>query len=522
MPAPYLSVVAAARNDDHGANLLRRLQTFVNALIGQSKRHALPVELVLVEWNPPPEKPPLAEAIQWPADPSPCRVRIVSVAPGIHRRYRHAEALPLYQMIAKNAGIRRAEGEFILATNIDILLSDELMRFLAERRLEPGRLYRIDRHDVDSDVPAEAPVEARLDYCRAHCIRLNAREGTFALTPDGFRKPAPVDILAGTDEIFFGAGWHAPEQRFGQVSRWGSGDAEIAVRPAPDPRAMLLEIEAGPVPFALWLLGGSGAIAEARVEKRSLVRVQVPAGAPGFRLGSGGSRFRALRCQWDAAAPAPDAPPLAVSEAPARIAARAWRTLARGARFAWEFGSGKGPRRIALPLSPRFLERLQLRSETSGVSIALGGKARPEGSPAHAPAGLHTNACGDFTLAARRHWLELRGYPEFDLHSMNLDSVFCYTAHYGGAAEQVLRDPMRIYHIEHATGSGWTPEGRDLLFQRLAAQRIPWLDFDEVLRWGAQMERLQTAFVFNRENWGLADFPLAEYNPGRPKSSTTT
>ena len=33
-------------------------------------------------------------------------------------------------MIAKNAGIRRARGQFVLATNIDIIFSNELVGFL--------------------------------------------------------------------------------------------------------------------------------------------------------------------------------------------------------------------------------------------------------------------------------------------------------------------------------------------------------------------------------------------------------
>ncbi len=93
---------------------------------------------------------------------------------------------------------------------------------------------------------------------------------------------------------------------------------------------------------------------------------------------------------------------------------------------------------------------------------------------------------------------------------MNLDSVFCYAAHYGGAQECMLPEPMRIYHIEHSAGSGWTPEGHTLLFERLAKQGIPWLEFEDAFAWAAQMERLQTTFVFNREDWGLSEFALPE------------
>jgi len=126
---------------------------------------------------------------------------------------------------------------------------------------------------------------------------------------------------------------------------------------------------------------------------------------------------------------------------------------------------------------------------------------------------LHTNACGDFTLAAREHWLDLRGYPEFDLYSMNIDSIFCYVAHHAGIREQVLEDPMRIYHIEHAAGSGWTPEGQAKLFDRLAAQGVGHIPFSEVAAWGEQMRRLNCTMIFNREDWGLASFDLLDTAP---------
>lgn len=109
--------------------------------------------------------------------------------------------------------------------------------------------------------------------------------------------------------------------------------------------------------------------------------------------------------------------------------------------------------------------------------------------------------------------MELRGYPEFDLHSMNIDSMFCYMAHYGGATEQVLPDPIRIYHIEHASGSGWTPEGHELLFERLTQNGIPWLDFEEVLHCASLMAGLKTTMIFNREDWGLRDCDLTVATP---------
>ena len=76
------------------------------------------------------------------------------------------------------------------------------------------------------------------------------------------------------------------------------------------------------------------------------------------------------------------------------------------------------------------------------------------------------------------------------MFSMNVDSLFWFAAHYGGAREQVLQEPMRIYHIEHATGSGWTPEGQSKLFERLAAKGLSFISNEDVLALAGQMAPL--------------------------------
>jgi len=377
---PYISLVVTARNDDHGGNLLRRMQIFVNGWIAQSRRHNLSSELIIVEWNPPPDRPRLREVLRWPERFGPCSVRFIEVPAELHRRYKHADALPLYQMIAKNAGIRRALGKFILATNIDILFSDELASFLAEQRLDEASMYRVDRYDAMSEVPLDAGVEEQLEYCRTHLLRINPRGKTLSVTPDG--RPQPEPLMARV------AIWWR-ERVIGGLARGG---------PA--------------VPGSI-------------------------------------QRIAASYLQW-------------------------------GGLTGWLL---------------------------TAVRILLGRHPIPKDEL------LHTNGCGDFTLAARRHWFDLRGYPEFDLFSMNIDSVFCYAAHYGGAREKVLQDPMRIYHIEHATGSGWTPEGQAQLFKRIAAKGLGILSYRDVISWAEQMRRLNCTTIFNHEDWGLANFDLVETEP---------
>jgi hypothetical protein len=180
--APSLSIIVAARNDDHGGSFLRRMQIFMDGLLQQAIRHRLNSELIIVEWNPPADRPRLADALRWGAGNSPCRVRIIEVPREVHQRYPFSDKLPLFQMIAKNVGIRRARGVFVLCTNVDLLFSDDLMRFLADGRLQKHCMYRIDRMDVPADVPTEVSLDDQLQFCRRNVIRVNTRWGTYAVT----------------------------------------------------------------------------------------------------------------------------------------------------------------------------------------------------------------------------------------------------------------------------------------------------------------------------------------------------
>jgi hypothetical protein len=178
--APYLSVVATARNDDHGGNPLYRTQLYINGLVAQATRYRVPTELVLVEWNPPADRPRLAEVLRWPASEW-CDVRIIEVPNELHSTLEHSDRLPLFQMIGKNVGIRRARGEFVLATNIDILFSNELMEHLSAQTLEPERVYRADRVDVPAEIDPSWSMDEQLTFCRERAIRVNKYDMTIDL-----------------------------------------------------------------------------------------------------------------------------------------------------------------------------------------------------------------------------------------------------------------------------------------------------------------------------------------------------
>ena len=187
----HLSVVATSRNDNHGGFLTQRMQHFTDGLIAQCKRHRLRAELIMVEWNPPAERRPLAEELAWPQDCGPVDVRIITVPRELHARLPHGDKLPLYQMIAKNVGIRRARGRFVLATNIDILFSDEAMRFMRDE-LREGRLYRTDRRDVPTEVPKAGDFSEVLAFCQREAFRVHATGYTLLRRGERWDPSSPL------------------------------------------------------------------------------------------------------------------------------------------------------------------------------------------------------------------------------------------------------------------------------------------------------------------------------------------
>ncbi len=175
----YLSIVVASRNDDYDANILHRMQVFAKGLAEQCKRFNLDAELIIVEWNPPTDSKRLHEVLDWPDDLGPLTVRFIEVPAEIHNSIGNSDKLPFFQMIAKNVGIRRARGKFVLATNIDILFSNKLMQFLAGGRLDENCFYRIDRHDVGSKILPECKdINKQLEFCRNNIVRVHGLYGT--------------------------------------------------------------------------------------------------------------------------------------------------------------------------------------------------------------------------------------------------------------------------------------------------------------------------------------------------------
>jgi hypothetical protein len=156
---PYLSIIITGRNDNFGGDFNTRLRRALEFNHRQLAGRNIPHEFILVEWRPLPNKPWLAEVL---ADAYPELVpdTLVSYVTDLayHDAYSLNPRLQFQEFIAKNVGIRRCRGDFILTTNTDIYLSRGVLDVLEQRQLEPRVLYRAVRVDLKDNIDCEQMV----------------------------------------------------------------------------------------------------------------------------------------------------------------------------------------------------------------------------------------------------------------------------------------------------------------------------------------------------------------------------
>ncbi|OGV46887.1 MAG: hypothetical protein A2X46_16040 [Lentisphaerae bacterium GWF2_57_35] len=149
----FLSIVLTGRNDNHNGDFNRRAEFAIKHNAALLKAHEVDAEWVWVEWNPLAGAPLFAETIrEWV---SPLRAYVVPAA--LHRHFCDNPHVGVVQFFAKNVGIRRAHGEWILSMNADTYLTEEVVRSLARENLRKDVLHLAIRIDFDSRHLVETP-----------------------------------------------------------------------------------------------------------------------------------------------------------------------------------------------------------------------------------------------------------------------------------------------------------------------------------------------------------------------------
>lgn len=149
---PLLSIVFHGRNDNYGGDFTRRLAWSISTVRRAFEK--LRPELIFVNWNTIPGSPSLFD------DPILVTRRegfkVYMVPASIHRELaaRHGYDGVYLEWYAKNFGIRRAKGEYILQINSDNLVLDALT---ADVLPGPEDTYIGARTDVNADVLTLSP-----------------------------------------------------------------------------------------------------------------------------------------------------------------------------------------------------------------------------------------------------------------------------------------------------------------------------------------------------------------------------
>jgi len=153
---PYLSLVLTGRNDNYGGDFRSRLQRCITNTFEQLVQHEISSELIFVNYNPVEENAPIQNFIDWPLSTNNVRIRIITISNEIHKKLvadGSRKNVPVLEYLGKNAGIKRAKGQFILSMNPDIILPSELVSLL--KKLRKDTYYRTDRIDFEGELNAE-------------------------------------------------------------------------------------------------------------------------------------------------------------------------------------------------------------------------------------------------------------------------------------------------------------------------------------------------------------------------------
>lgn len=236
MHSPYISIVATSRNDIHGGDMIKRMKLFVNCLIKQARNFQFPIELIIVEWNPPQDCTPLYQVLPKPGRNDKLLLRYVTVPCHIHSRYKRANEIPLFQMIAKNVGIRRAKGQFVLCTNTDLLFSNQIFEVLAKKDLRKDTFYRANRFDVPNKIDPQLSLEQQLKWCNENWFKRIGRDNRFKngnLEHFGLNdKPLVKKWIFDKFLYFAKSFWPSEKRQFYQIDTFACGDFTLMSKEA--------------------------------------------------------------------------------------------------------------------------------------------------------------------------------------------------------------------------------------------------------------------------------------------------
>ncbi len=194
---PYVSVAFVNRNDGYGGDLEERIAKFIAYYARYARLWPGLIEFVIVDWNPPPDRPKLAEAFGWKDLGD---VVHVEVPPDLHALVAGQRGRKMLDYYGRNVAIRHSRGEFSLVINQDIFISDSIMRLMASRNLSRRHFYRADRCDFDFEPCRHVPPDRFEAAARSATFVVHRRHRSTNEPISVPSTPATIDAIGSSPE----------------------------------------------------------------------------------------------------------------------------------------------------------------------------------------------------------------------------------------------------------------------------------------------------------------------------------
>jgi hypothetical protein len=155
-----VSAVIIGRNDNYGGHLNARATYCLNTMLDTFD------EVIYVDWN---TDGPRTLVEDIPVTVHPERLVVYKVTPDMCRDHLmgpevYAQSQKCCEVLARNIGIRRATGDIIVSTNIDIIPPRREYLDVLLQTMTPTEFWTVAKHDVDVKLLDEIFVKENRSY----------------------------------------------------------------------------------------------------------------------------------------------------------------------------------------------------------------------------------------------------------------------------------------------------------------------------------------------------------------------
>lgn len=210
---PYVTISFANRNDNYGGFLAERIQQFIDYYAHFVKRWPDLFEFVIIDYNPPADKPKLRDAFNWSVLG---HVMYCEVTPEVHNAIPDANIRKIQDYIARNIGLRYGTAPFGMVLNQDIFISSSILEEISKKRLSPFHFYRADRCDFNLESCKGKPAPEFEKLALANTFVVHRRHATnyhdisFNVTGDTLTangsRPEPGDTIDPNNNVIYCTG----------------------------------------------------------------------------------------------------------------------------------------------------------------------------------------------------------------------------------------------------------------------------------------------------------------------------